>query len=367
MIRAMLATAVLLTVAGCAAREPVRAPLPKQDLLSGTALFGEPVTARPIALDDVFRMDPEMHAFVDENVGDTRNPATKLSRLLSAMQAEGLFALDYSAGATRTVGETFHIRTGNCLSFTMLFVTLARSAGLDVGYQLVDVPPSWSSDSGLVVLANHINARVRGGTRPDYVVDFNIDDFKEHYDTYSISDRYAAALFYNNRGVEALLDEDYRSSFIYLRMAIDTDPNIAGLWVNLGILYARSGRDAQAESAYLNALGVDRRNETALTNLVALYTRTGDEERAELYRERVHRYQQQNPYYHYYLAREAYQEKRFEEALELVDRALRLKHDEQQFHFLQGLALEQLGESGSAEQSFARARRFAHSEEGRVY
>ena len=47
-----------------------------------------------------------------------------------------MFSLDYSE-VTRTASATFHERQGNCLSFTMLFVGLARAAGLTATYQSV--------------------------------------------------------------------------------------------------------------------------------------------------------------------------------------------------------------------------------------
>ncbi|HEU4620379.1 MAG TPA: tetratricopeptide repeat protein [Gammaproteobacteria bacterium] len=344
----------------------MRSPRPAGDLLSGTALFGEPVTEPAVSLDDVFALDADMRAFVEQRVADAGSMPNKLRRLLEGMQTAGLFSLDYSVAATRTVAETFHDRVGNCLSFTMLFVALARAAGVDARYQMVDVPPSWSAESGFVVLTNHINARVRGRGQPDYVVDFNQEEFKSHYVTHGVSDRYAAALFYNNKGVEALLDEDYRASFVNFRAAIETYPDLAAAWVNLGLLYSKRGRPEQAEAAYQKALDLDDDNQTAMTNLAALYTRAGDAERAELYRQRIRRHQQQNPYYHFFLARAAFEQKHFAEALELVDKALKLKRDEQ-FYLLQGQAFDRLGESRNAASSFARARQVALKDGRAVY
>ena len=83
-----------------------------------------------------------------------------------------MFSLEY-AEVTRTASDTFHDRQGNCLSFTMLFVGLARAAGLTANYQSVEVPPTWAND-GQVVIASHVNAVVRTGFGEETVVDFNI-------------------------------------------------------------------------------------------------------------------------------------------------------------------------------------------------
>lgn len=358
MLRVTLASAVLVIAAGCAATGPARPPSLDAELLSGRSLFGAPVTQKPIPIDDMFRLDDDMRVFVGKYTSGARSVPTRVQRLLSGMQAAGLFSMDYSIGATHTASETFHGHVGNCLSFTILFVALAREAGLDASYQMVDVPPSWSSESGFVVITNHINARIDARGLSSYVVDFNEEDVRTGYPTHHVTERYVAALFYNNKGAEALLDEDYLSSFVNFRAALETFPGLAGAWVNLGIVYARQGGYAQAEAAYRKALDVDADNPTAMTNLVALYEKTGDEEQAELYRQRVRRHQERNPYYHYFRARKAFEEERFSDALALVDKALRLKHDEQ-FYMLQGEAFDRLGETRSAQTSFARAREYA--------
>ena len=83
-----------------------------------------------------------------------------------------MFSLEY-AEVTRTASGTFHDRQGNCLSFTMLFVALARAVDLYATLSSVDVPPTWSYD-GTVVVANHVNTVVRTGGGEETVVDFNI-------------------------------------------------------------------------------------------------------------------------------------------------------------------------------------------------
>jgi tetratricopeptide (TPR) repeat protein len=275
------------------------------------------------------------------------------------MRERGLFSLDYSADVTHTARETFYTRQGNCLSFTILFVALAREAGLPVRYQMVDIPPIWSSKSEFIVLNNHINALIKTELQPSYVVDFNIEEFKGNYDTQEVNDSYALALFYSNLGVEALMAQDYETSFVYLSSAIRAYPRIPGPWVNLGLLYSRRGLYEYAESAYLNALDIDPRNRSALTDLAALYSAMGDEERAQAYRDRIRSYQQRNPYYHYALAQDAYQASRYTDALKLVAEAIKLKRNEHQFYFLQGLAYFRLGQRRDAENSFVQAKKYA--------
>jgi tetratricopeptide (TPR) repeat protein len=354
MLRLSILSGALLA-AGCAVQGPARPALDDRELLSRPALLDPAAVERPITPAEIFALDADMRAFVRERLVGIRSSEARLRRLLNGMQEQGLFSLSYDAGVTRTASDTFHTRTGNCLSFTVLFVTLAREAGLDARYQMVDIPPEWSTESDLILLSSHINALIETDVSGDFVVDFNMAELKGNYDTRIVSDSYALGLFYSNLGVDALLAGDYSTSFTRFKAAIESYPRITGPWVNLGLLYARLGEYARAEATYLRALEIEPGNRSALTNLASVYAATGDHDKAAAYSEEVRRYQQRNPYYHYSLAQRAYEERRFRETLEHLRPALRRKRNEHQFHYLRALAHAELGEQRDAERSLAEA------------
>jgi tetratricopeptide (TPR) repeat protein len=359
-MRALLLCVVGLSTA-CTAVSPGRPSLDEAELLSGTALGVRPPIDPPISRAGAFEIDATMREFVSAQIGNAVQERVKLLRLLGGMEALGLFSLDYTTALTRTPRVTFYERRGNCLSATMLFVALAREAGLDVDYQLVDVPPTWSDEPDIVVVSSHVNAVVKSATGDwDYVVDFNGIGDVSHYRSRKIDDDYMLALFYNNLGAEALIDKEHDLSFRYLESAVEAEPRISAVWSNIGVLYARQGFHGHAEAAYLQALAADPSNRTALTNLAKLYAALGNDEAAALYLERVRRYQERNPYYHYGIAKRAYTDGRFEDSLAAIRRAVRLKPDEHEFHRLRGLAYLEIGQQSQAEKSFARA--IAHAE-----
>jgi tetratricopeptide (TPR) repeat protein len=333
MVRALL-LCVLALAAACAAPGPHRSAITRAELLAPGVSAISPETPALISREEAYALDAEMRAFVAAQIGDTRDPRTKLRRLLRGMEERGLFSFEYANDSTRTARAAFHDRQGNCLSFTMLFVALAREAGLEATFQIVDVPPTWFNSSSVVVVSTHINSRVAMPYGSDYVVDFNLMNTRSTHPTREVADSYALALFYNNLGAEALIGEEYELSFRYLKAAIETHAGIPDSWTNLGVLYARQARYQHADAAYLQALSADRGNRTALTNLVSLHAALGNQELADAYRQRVRRYQQRNPYYHYAAAEDAYRDHRYEDALAALNRALRLKRDEDEFHAL---------------------------------
>lgn len=369
-IKGAAITAAALLAAGCAglgARDDA-ASIPEPALLSGEVLFGKTIETGAIPDPGMFELDDEMRAFVAEHVDGSRAGRERMRRLLSAMIESGLMSLDYDDAKTKTARQTFHDRVGNCMSFTALFVALAREADLDVRFQTVEVPPIWYADSDLVILNNHVNALVKQNFGSRVVVDFNVTELKGDYETHEVSDKYALALYYNNKAMDALRNEDTETSFRLLKKSIETYPDIAGNWANLGVIYSRSDEDDYAIAAYHKALDLDRKHRPSLTNLASIYRSRGNSEQAEYYARQVRRYQDQNPYYHYYHALAAYNNGDLVTAEERLERAIELKDSEHKFFQLQGLIAARQGDRKVALASFEHALDLAvYSDARRMY
>lgn len=364
-MRASLLGFVVFVATSATAAAATRQPaFDETELVSGAVLALAPPEASIVVptADEAFALDAEMEAFVAPLKG-IRDPRQRMQALIAALEARGMFSLDY-AEVTRTAPGTFHDRQGNCLSFTMLFVTLARAVGLPASYQSVVVPPTWSND-GQVVVANHVNTAVITGRGEETVVDFNIRPYQSDHRSRRVNDSYALGLFYTNLGAEAMLRDNHAAALVYLREAARVRPDIAGVWVNLGVLYARHGRYEHAEAAYLRALDVDEDEPSAMTNLSLVYQALGEPELAAEYLHRVQGYRERNPYYHFASATRAYEEQQFDVALASVRKALRLKSDEDAFYELRGQVETALGRPRDATASFERARAYAEAEQVR--
>jgi Flp pilus assembly protein TadD len=272
-----------------------------------------------------------------------------MQALIAALEARGMSPP--STPRSRAHGpRTFHDRQGNCLSFTMLFVRARARRGF---------AGELSERRGAAVVVERRPGRRREprehggdhGRGEETIVDFNVRPYLSDHRSRRVSDSYALGLFYTNLGAEAILRDDHAAALVYLREAARVRPDIAGVWINLGVLYARHGRYEHAEAAYLRALDVDDDEPSAMTNLALVYQALGEAELAAEYRDRVQGYRERNPYYHFASATQAYEEQQFEAALGSLRRALRLKPDEHQFYELRGQVQEALGKSRDATQS----------------
>jgi Flp pilus assembly protein TadD len=353
----LLAVVTVFALGACAAPGPRPPAIADAELRSGNVLPWNSPSAPLPSKEAAFGLDDDMRAFVASVA--TGDASARLNGLIDGMRDGGLLSLRYTTDFTRTASGTFHDRVGNCLSFTMLFVTLARAAGIDARYQLVDVPPTWTDDLGLIAVGDHINALVDAPPGGKLIVDFNDASFRERYPTRVISDDHAAALYYNNLGAEALARRDNEQAFALLSEAARMYPDMPAAWVNLGVLYLRLNHLDYAEAAFLRALETDPREQSAFSNLESVYKALGNSEFAARYGAQIRHYRDINPYYHYTMARVAFREQRYNDALASLRDAIRLKGDDDEFYTLQGQVFVALGREDRAAESFARAKELA--------
>jgi len=335
------------------------------DLLEGTAVFEESVSLDEAPDVDMLAVTDEMVEFLDREIGTTRIPSVRFRRMFKALVDDGYFKSSYVADSTRTAAETFESKSGNCLSYTNLFIALAREAGLDAHYQIVQVPPSWDADSGYLIRYTHINVVMSGfvydtSYGEDFSVDFNDVLPDPDYPRSEISDDEAKSLFYANRSVALIRAGDRRAAFAHLKKAISLAPDNSDLWINLGAFYSKTRAYDEAVRSYEVALYHDPSSRAAMSGLGRAHMLVGNAEEAEKYSDQVRRYRDKNPYYHYALAQAEFEGERYDQALNAINAAIELRYRNGRFHFLKGLTEYKLGELDAAQLSFRRADKYGN-------
>jgi Flp pilus assembly protein TadD len=305
-----------------------------------------------------------MREFVARHVRNAPAEGSRLRRLLKGMIDEGYLDLVYDTDLTHNARTTFEQRNGNCLSFTLLFVALAREANLDARFQIVDIPPVWESEGQWVILDKHINVvlpdiQAEANFTRDYVVDFNVDDYRGNYDRRQVDDEHAFALYYSNLGVEALQSGQVDDAQALFEKSLTLNDRIPATWVNIGALRATTGDFDAALNAYQTALEVNPGDRSALVNMAGMLSELGREEEAARYERRVRYYRNRNPYFHYSLSLVAYEQGNWDDALKKINRALHLKREEHQFHLLKALIGYRMDNVAMAERSLTRAMNLA--------
>ena len=357
--RLPVAGLMLLLLSACTVQGPAQAQLygAEVDLLDGSILGAEAM--QPLPDIDMLAVNDDMRAFLSQHVPSHLGDKRKVELILQAVLKDGL-QLNYNNFKTYTAQEAFYARECNCLSFTNLFVALAREAGVNARYQEVQVPPTWALKDDTWMFNLHINVVVdMPGSQQ--IVDFDMASYDSEYHSRLLSDTAALARYHNNMAVHWMAEEDLSLAFRHYRKALQLRPETGYVWTNLGTLYKRAGHPERAEQAYLRAIRLDN-EPAAMSNLARLYRQQAKPQLAIKYESKVYVYRRKNPYYLFHLAEEAYASSDYSQTKRLLRSAIHLLKDEQNFYHLLGLTHIQLGEIGAAQKRFHQASALAASD-----
>ncbi|MDP5209565.1 tetratricopeptide repeat protein [Microbulbifer sp. 2205BS26-8] len=256
-----------------------------EHLLSGAAIFGRPVHAAELPRDPVMTLTAEMRRFLAD-IALGASPQKRLTSLIKAFETQK-FHVEYDQTTTLTAAQTFHNRRGNCLSFTLMIVAMARELGVEASFNQVSVPPVWSHEEAQTfVVYRHVNM-VSEGPRGRRVIDFNLAAYDPAYRQRRLEDTSAFSLYYSNRGVELMRAGKGEKAFLYLRKALELRPRKSDLWANLGAFYSHFGHYSEAEQSYRQALYFNNIHLVAMSDLARLYRFSGRERLADAYAARA--------------------------------------------------------------------------------
>ncbi|MGH8026242.1 MAG: tetratricopeptide repeat protein [Pseudoxanthomonas sp.] len=299
---------------------------------------------------------PELHALLQERVNAPGgNHSQRLRRLIELMSIsqDGLL-LEYHDDATQTVAQAYLDRRVNCLTYTLVFLALAREAGLEAYPQEIDETLAWQQREDIVYRSNHVNAAVRLGMQR-YVVDVGSSFVIGRHPAHLISEQRLLAQYYNNRAAQLMALGDLPAALAHADIAIELDPAYPTTWSNTGVLRLHSGDVAGAERAYATALSLAPEHSSALFNLVALYQRSGDRKRETQFRHRLDKVQSSDPFHQFLMAVQLQQRGEYAQAIKRYRRAIRLHGDEHRFYYGLASAYAQAGNPRRAGHALQRA------------
>jgi Flp pilus assembly protein TadD len=339
-----------LLLPGCASVEPMARP----DLdVFRDALFEAPSQAPGVG--DLFALTPAMRRYLDERIAPQVRRKGAHRALLDALYTQGELRLEYDAARTRTAGEAFDARRGNCLSLVIMTAVFARELGLDVRFQEVLETPAIEAGDGLTFVIGHVNLvlidglpALRGGQggRGWTTVDFLPGQDLTRQRTREVDQRRITAQFMNNRAAEELVKGRASDAYWWLRAAAATDPDYSKLYNTLGVVYRQRGALPEAERALAAARALDPADEHVAGNLAGVRQALG---LAALDKtaERVER------------ARQALREGRLQQAVLLLRSELESSPHDPELHHLLAVALGRSGDAFQARRHLEQAAEFS--------
>lgn len=314
-------------------------------LFSAKPIVGRELELSELPNEDLFEVTPEMANFANTVTRDADTPLKKaiaLHKALTQSAAEGGHGVKFDAKITESAPNTFAHKHANCLSFSILYVAMARYLNMDAYINEVDIPPSWDmfADSS-IFFTLHVNAIVRfpsesrGLGKVDYViVDLQLDQYRPSFTQRTLSAELIDAQYYSNKSTEALADGDKEKAFLYISKALHANQHQSYLWNNLAVIYRRYNLFPEAELAYLQGLEIKPHDLTIMNNLAVFYRDTNQIDKAEHYMIAARNYRKSNPYQEYSLASSALGSGDAKTALVHIQHAINIENKEKRFYQL---------------------------------
>jgi len=344
------AVLVAALLAGCAAAPPQAPP----DSLLADRLFTPPREA--VRSDDIFALSDAMRRYLAVDIADQIRLKGAQFGLAEALQKDSQLKLEYDAARTKNAAATFASRTGNCLSLVIMTAAFAKELGVPVSYRAAYLDETWSRAGNLLIASGHVNVTLTrrlldaktARDRTPLTIDFLPAEDVRGLRTREISEATIVAMYANNRAAEALADGRLDDAYGWAAESVRRDPQFAGAYNTLGVIYLRHGDFAQAERAFERVLAGDARDTRALANLAETYSRQGRTGDADAARKRLAALETYPPYHFFDLGMAAVRRDDWRSAREMFAREVARADANHEFHFWLGIADWRLGEESAA-------------------
>jgi Flp pilus assembly protein TadD len=340
--RLALAIAPLL-IAGCAVTAVPLAPAAPD--MFDDAHFAP--AAQPIDPAEVFRLTPEMQAYVKDVIEPMARVKGVRQALMDALYNRSKLQLEYDSSTTRTAAQAFDSRQGNCLSLVIMTGAFASALDLNVTYQQVTTEDMWSRSGGMYFMSGHVNLLLErryangASARFDQNAIFRIDFMPTagtEMHSHPISQATVLAMFMNNRAAEAMVNGKIDDAYWLARQATQLDPQFLSAYNTLGVIYMRHGDTARAERVLHYALGGSPDNPRLLANYAEALQALGRTTEAQATQKHLAAVEPTPPFYWFVQGQRALHRGDYETARRLFEKELARAPDYHEFHYALAVA-----------------------------
>ncbi len=231
----------------------------------------------PIEAADVFKVTPQMQAYIDDEIVPISRARGLRAALTDALYTRSKLQLEYEASMTRNAAEAFDARQGNCLSLVIMTGAFAKAMGLTVTFQEVSTDEMWSRAGDLYFMSGHVNLQLerhftdRLGKYDRfslYTIDFMPAPETIGMQVRPIGENTVLAMYMNNRAAEALVLGQVDNAYWRAREAVRLDPKFLSAYNTLAVVYLRHNDPARAAGVLQASLGSAPDNPRMLANYV---------------------------------------------------------------------------------------------------
>jgi len=323
-MRLCLGGALGLALAGCATT-PASGRAPPPD---GPAWLRDGIAAG-LPLEDPLHLSSGVQEYLRAKASVGGSERTRMQMLLRYLVDSDGLAFHYANMRTLGAQAAFEAREGDCMSYAVLYVAAARSAGLEVHFVRITQLPVFWEDRGRFFTSSHIAVAHGEDTwgADAMVVDFSATHTSEwRFSLYSaIDDETAFVLFHSNRAVELLMKGRLAEAERLLSYLLQNAPAVPEVYNNLGIVLMREHRAPEATELYGQAIERFPNFVPLYSNAVSAAAASGLPDLVKLWRAAGHRVAERDPAFSFAQGMLAFREGEFSAAAKHFAQALEIQ------------------------------------------
>jgi len=320
---------------------------------------------------EIFYVSKPMRSYIRQRLSDKLNATSQSKRLLQDLFDPNQLNIRYAHNANLTAAEVFEQGVANCLSLTLLSYVLVEQTDMDAVFVDVSLQENWTVENGISLANGHVNLKVfRSVNNNEFnfinrvvTIDFlpmlNVPVLSQR----ALSKQEIMALFYNNKGANALINGERDIAYAYFKQATMHGPALAETWGNLASLYRQSGELELAELLFKHGIELDPSNLTIKENLARLYELTDRSGAASTLNNEVKRKRKNNPYFYAMQAALDYNDGNYRKSVRKYKKAIKMHDKEHQFLFGLAKSYLKLNEYDRANYFLKKAHNMANSEQ----
>jgi len=363
---------VILLLAGCAGPRlhPEQShqlePLDDRGLTFESEQFGDPQHLIPVA--EIYRLsDEQQTAFLKYFENPIRQDTSAQERVWSYLQ-DITMEFGYQ-GETYTAEKALSKSSGNCLSLAILTTALAKLAGVETGYQLVNSTPVFESHGNIVFKGQHVRTKLfrSDGQRAagEFLLQRSallIDYFPSAGDRFvnNITEAQYIAMYYNNLASEAIARRDYNVAFWLLQKSLELNPDDPGSINAMAVVHRRVGDLEKAEEIYRYGIENLKDQVSLLRNYRVLLEQQGRFDEVAKINQSLARLDDPSPFDWLRAGHGAYSEGDFKEAVLFYKKAAKKAPYLHESYAGMARAYYKLGNRKGAEREFKNALQYSH-------
>lgn len=321
-------------------------------------------STEPIDSADVFRMTPDMEAYLKDQVLPTARARGMRAGLTDALYTRSKLQLEYEASITRNAAQAFEARQGNCLSLVIMTGAFAKAMGLAVTFQEVTTDAMWSRTGDFYFMSGHVNLQLERAFVDTvgkydrysiYTIDFMPQPETLGLHVHPIGESTVLAMYMNNRAAEALVVGQLDNAYWRAREALELDPMFLSAYNTLGVIYMRHGDSDDAEKVLRYATGAGPDNARVMANYAQVLRTLHRDAEAEVVQARLDVLEPFPPFYWFNRGQAAMKAGDQRAAREFFKKELEREPDYHEFHYALAIADVGLGRVDEARSELALA------------